>query len=72
MLSVKTARHIRSLRNRKSFRACPTSTGIPRQRSEASRQDLEDDFLKDGEARRLLLARQWAAHCRRCRPNGTA
>jgi hypothetical protein len=72
MLTVKTSRHIRSIRNRKSFRACPTSTGIPSKRSETYRQHLEDGILKDGALRRIILSQQWSAHLLRCRLIRTA
>ncbi|MFU2207272.1 hypothetical protein [Solidesulfovibrio sp. C21] len=66
MLTIKTSRNIRSMRNRNSFRACPMSTGIPPQCTETYRQYLEDNILKDRAARCQLLTRQWRGHRRRC------
>jgi|GEM_PF-2822322 len=67
MFTLKTSGQLRSMRNRKSFRACPTSTGLSSWRAEVRRQSREDVVLAKSELRRRLLAELWDAHFRRCR-----
>ncbi len=65
MLTLKSYAHLPTNRHRASFRGCPTSTGVPAWRVEASRRLQEWIGLVNRESRRSWLEQLWSAHRRR-------
>jgi hypothetical protein len=65
MLTLKSSAHLRTNRHRRSFRGCPSSTGVPAWRVEAARHLQEWIGLANRESRRGWLDQLWNAHCRR-------
>ncbi len=64
MLKLKTASHIKTNRHRKSFRAVPTSTGVPQDHlAEQENSNAEID-LQHREIRRWWLIERWNAQVR--------
>ncbi len=56
MLTIKTSDCLRTMRNAKSYRACPTSTGQPQWLADQGRRGQEDLLLRQRELRRRWLA----------------
>ena len=65
MLTLKTSAVIRTNRNIKSFRSCPSSTGLFMRHLDASRQDVQEIRLAHRQLRRLWLQEQWSGHFER-------
>jgi hypothetical protein len=63
MLTIKTSDRLRTMRNVKSYRACPTSTGQPMGLADRGRRCQEDFLLRQRELRHHWLA---AARRHRC------
>lgn len=71
MLTLKSAAHIATGRNLKSFHACPASTGLPMTHLDCQRIDQEAWALARRTLRRFWLARRWNEHVWRCRRRRT-
>jgi hypothetical protein len=65
MLTIKSSAHLRTNRHRRSFRACPGSTGVPALRAEAGRHLQERIGLANRVSRRIWLEALWSAHFQR-------
>jgi hypothetical protein len=65
MLTLKDVQQLRSMRQVKSYRSCPTSTGLPRREAELGRLGQEEVARGRREQRRRWLAAAWGRHCRR-------
>jgi hypothetical protein len=65
MLRLKHSGHLRTMRHLKSFRSCPTSTGIPRWQVEAWRLLQEAAALENRMSYSRTLARIWRRHLER-------
>ena len=59
MLSIKTSGHIHTMRNIKSYRACPTSTGVSQYDVDTEKQLRETMRLLQRKMRRWWLNEQW-------------
>lgn len=67
MLTVKTAEQIRTMRHVKSYRSCPTSTGLPNWGAELGRICQEEVARGNRELRRRWLASAWRQRSQCCR-----
>lgn len=67
MLTIRSAAQIRGARGFKSFRSCPTSTGVPVGRANIYRLLRAEVGLAISELRRRWLAKRWDAHQTRVR-----
>jgi hypothetical protein len=67
MLTIKDSHQVRTRRQIKSYRSCPTSTGLPMWGAELGRRYQEEVARGNRELRRCWLAATWA-HRRRCCP----
>jgi len=67
MLTLKTSDQLRTRRQVKSYRSCPTSTGLPMWGAEVGRRCQEEVARCNRELRRLWLAASWRNRCRCCR-----
>jgi hypothetical protein len=65
VLTLKTSAAIRTNRNIKSSRSCPSSTGLFMRRLEARRQDVQEVRLAHRQLRRLWLQEEWSGHFER-------
>jgi hypothetical protein len=65
MLTLKDAQQLRTMRQVKSYRSCPTSTGRPMWRAELGRRGQEEAVRAQRERRRGWLAAAWGQHRRR-------
>ncbi len=65
MLIIKSPTHLRTNRHRRSFRSCPSSTGVPAGRVEAGRRLQEWIGLANRVSRRTWLEELWSAHFER-------
>ena len=59
MLSVKTSSHIRNMRNVKSCRSCPTSTGVSMSHADKEIMSRETERLLQQNERSRWLIYQW-------------
>ncbi len=66
MLTLKTASQVRTMRHVKSYRSCPTSTGLPRWGAELGRMYQEEVARGNRELHRRWLAAGWRHRCRGC------
>jgi hypothetical protein len=64
MLTLKDANQLRTMRQVKSYRSCPTSTGLPMWAAELGRMYQEEVARWNRELRRHWLATAWRP--RRC------
>jgi len=62
MLTLKNRRHVRTMRNIKSFRSCPNATGVSMQHLDRARIRLEQERLALREKHRVRTAEQWTDH----------
>jgi hypothetical protein len=67
MLILKGAKQLRTMRQVKSYRSCPTSTGLPRWGAELGRICQEEVARCNRELRRCWLAAVWRDRFRCCR-----
>ena len=58
MLTLRTSKHIRTMRNTKSYRSCPTGTGVSMAHLDRARTILERGRLISREARRSWLSQR--------------
>ena len=65
MLTIQSSAHLRTNRHRRSFRTCPSSTGVPALRVEAGRHLQERIGLANRKSRRMWLEELWSAHFQR-------
>jgi hypothetical protein len=65
MLTLKTSDQLRTMRQVKSYRSCPTSTGLPGWGAELGRMYQEEVARCHRELRRRWLAAVWR-HRPRC------
>lgn len=65
MLTIKSSAHLRTNRHRRSFRSCPSSTGVPALRVEAGGHLQERIGLANRVSRRIWLEELWSAHFQR-------
>jgi len=65
MITIKGANHLRTMRNVKSYRSCPTATGLPMLGLELSRICREEVALVNRELRRQWLAEAWESRLSR-------
>ncbi|MBI4643485.1 MAG: hypothetical protein HY790_04195 [Deltaproteobacteria bacterium] len=63
MLTLKTSDQLRTMRNVKSYRCCPTSTGPPMWAADLGRICLEELLRWNRELRRQWLAAAWQNRC---------
>jgi hypothetical protein len=59
MLTIKHADHVRTMRHVKSYRSCPTSTGLPMWGAELGRRYQEEVARCNRELRRSSRAAVW-------------
>jgi len=59
MLNLKTSEQLRTMRRVKSYRSCPTSTGLPMWGSELGRMYQEEVARCNRELRRRWRAAAW-------------
>lgn len=59
MHTIKGANHVRTMRQAKSYRSCPTSTGLPMWGHELGRIYQEEVSRCNRELRRRWLAASW-------------
>jgi hypothetical protein len=64
MLTLKGVKQLRTMRQVKSYRSCPTSTGLPRWEAELGRRGQEEMARRQRERRRRWLAAAWGRHGR--------
>jgi len=67
MLILKGAKQLRTMRQVKSYRSCPTSTGLPMWGAELGRMYQEEVARCNRELRRRWLATVWRDRSRCCR-----
>jgi hypothetical protein len=67
MLTLKGAKQLRTMRQVKSYRSCPTSTGLPMWGAELGRMSQEEVARCNRELRRRWLAAAWRDRSRCCR-----
>ncbi len=67
MLTLKTSDQLRTMRHVKSYRSCPTSTGLPMWGAELGRIYQEEVARCNRELRRRWLAAGWENRFRCCR-----
>jgi hypothetical protein len=67
MLILKGANQLRTMRQVKSYRSCPTSTGLPMWGAELGRMSQEEVARCNRELRRRWLAAAWRDRSRCCR-----
>jgi hypothetical protein len=67
MLILKGANQLRTMRQVKSYRSCPTSTGLPMWGAELGRMNQEEVARCNRELRRRWLAAAWRDRSRCCR-----
>jgi hypothetical protein len=65
MLILKDVKQLRTMRQMKSYRSCPTSTGLPMWGAELGRMRQEEAAWSQRERRRRWLAAAWGHHGRR-------
>jgi len=63
MLTIKTSDRLRTMRNAKSYRSCPTSTGQPQWLADRGRRCQEDFLLRQRELRHRWLAAARRRYC---------
>jgi len=63
MLTIKTSDRLRTMRNAKSYRSCPTSTGQPMSLVDRGRRCQEEFLLRQRELRHRWLAAARRRHC---------
>jgi hypothetical protein len=63
MLIIKTSGCLRTMRNVKSYRSCPTSTGQPMRLADTGRRCQEDFLLRQRELRHRWLAAARRRYC---------
>jgi len=63
MLTLKTSDQLRTMRHVKSYRSCPTSTGMPMLGLELGRICQEELRRWNREMRRRWLAAAWRNRC---------
>jgi hypothetical protein len=59
MLTIKDANQVRTMRQVKSYRSCPTSTGLPLWGAELGRRYQEEVARCNRELRRSFRAAAW-------------
>ena len=64
MFTIKTADWLRTMRNVKSYRSCPTSTGQPMRLADTGRRCHEEFLLRQRELRHRWLAAARRRYCR--------
>lgn len=62
MLTAKTSKQVRTMRNTKSFRSCQQATGESLTHVDRARLSREEERLATREERRLALGEQWSRH----------
>ena len=67
MNTLKDSNQLRTMRQVKSYRSCPTSTGLPMWGAELGRMYQEEVARWNRELRRRWLAAVWRPHRRCCR-----
>jgi hypothetical protein len=67
MLTLKDLKQLRTMRQVKSYRSCPTSTGLPMWGAELGRMYQEEVARWNRELRRRWLAAVWRQHRQCCR-----
>ena len=67
MLTIKDANQVRTMRQTKSFRSCPTSTGLPMWGAEIGRLYREEVARCNRELRRRWRAATWRDRAGCCR-----
>jgi len=67
MIVLKTMNQVRTMRQVKSYRSCPTSTGLPMWGAELGRMCQEEVARGNRELRRRWLAAAWRLRRRCCR-----
>jgi hypothetical protein len=60
---IKDANQVRTMRQVKSYRSCPTSTGLPTWGAELGRMCQEEVARCNREFRRRWLAASWRNRC---------
>jgi hypothetical protein len=65
MLTLKGVKQLRTMRQAKSYRSCPTATGLPMWGAERGRLEQEEEARGRRERRRRWLAAAWG-RTRRC------
>jgi hypothetical protein len=65
MVTIKGAKHLRTIRQAKSYRSCPTATGLPMSGLELSRICREEVALANRELRRQWLEEAWKSRLSR-------
>jgi hypothetical protein len=67
MMLLKNMNQVRTMRQVKSYRSCPTSTGLPMWGAELGRRGQEEVARCHRELRRRWLAAAWQQRRRCCR-----
>jgi hypothetical protein len=67
MLTIKTINQVHTMRHVKSYRFCPTSTGLPIRGVDLGRMVQEEVARCNRELRRRWLAASWGNRCGFCR-----
>ncbi|AEB09625.1 hypothetical protein [Desulfobacca acetoxidans] len=67
MITLKTVNQVRTMRQVKSFRSCPTSTGLSTHGADLGRMLQEEVARHNREARRERLLKAWQRRCLCCR-----
>jgi hypothetical protein len=67
MLTLKNSNQLRTMRQVKSYRSCPTSTGLPMWGQELGRMYQEELARQNRELRRGWLAALWRQRRSCCR-----
>jgi hypothetical protein len=67
MLTIKDSNQVRTRRQVKSYRSCPTSTGLPMWGAELGRRYQEEVARGNRELRRRWLAAAWTYRRQCCR-----
>ncbi|HZE21653.1 MAG TPA: hypothetical protein VE082_06340 [Desulfobaccales bacterium] len=65
MVTLKGVKQVRTMRQVKSYRSCPTATGLPMWGAELGRMGQEEVARGRREQRRCWLAVAWGRHRRR-------
>jgi hypothetical protein len=63
MLTIRNSDQMRTMRHVKSYRSCPTSTGLPMWGAEMGRMCQEEVARCNRELRRRWLAATWRNRC---------
>jgi hypothetical protein len=67
MLTIKDANQVRTMRQMKSYRSCPTSTGLPQWGAESGRRCQEEVSRCNRELRRQWRVATWRGRAGCCR-----